>query len=306
MLWPRKLSMLERRHCRGEFWALMFYCRSKQDYAVYDLVKICSDFLHWRGNCCFTWCNYSLLSKSDGTRLPKRTRAEKPRATVKDIVKAILNLHKQLPQFYAVNLSRLPPVTPTMWHVTCHCCLAWQWSSQWSSSSPACWIRFNRGRGQNCCRTSRMMFNSCMVKYSNSQQCSVKSNNFVAKFSLLATYVLNLIQHKNRWNCWMVTSKNVKTDDQSLQSCIQQTQPENFQCCLKIMSLQTYSKLMSVIVLHPWLSWLPSAFSNTRKVKKPNKLVVGKSRLQSVATKRTVDLFISRLDPNTADGELVV
>jgi len=104
----------------------------------------------------------------------------------------------------------------------------------------------------------------------------------------------------------MVTSKNVKTDDQSLQSCIQQTQPENFQCCLKIMSLQTYSKLMSVIVLHPWLSWLPSAFSNTRKVKKPNKLVVGKSRLQSVATKRTVDLFISRLDPNTADGELVV
>jgi len=57
-----------------------------------------------------------LFSKSDGPRLPKCTRqdkADKARATVDDIVKVVLNPNVQLPQFYAVNLTRLRPVAPT-------------------------------------------------------------------------------------------------------------------------------------------------------------------------------------------------
>jgi len=58
----------------------------------------------------------SLFNKSDGPRLPKRTRqdkADKAHVTVDDIVKVVLNPNKQLPQIYAVNLTRLPLVAPT-------------------------------------------------------------------------------------------------------------------------------------------------------------------------------------------------
>ena len=80
---------------------------------VDDVVKICSDFYTEEEIVAARDVINSLLSKSDGPRLPKRTRVDKARTTVEDIVKAILNPHVQLPQFYAVNLSRLPPVTPT-------------------------------------------------------------------------------------------------------------------------------------------------------------------------------------------------
>ena len=53
----------------------------------------------------------------------------------------------------------------------------------------------------------------------------------------------------------------------------------------------------------------PAAFLNYQKRKQTNKLVVGRSatnkRLQSVVTTRKVDLFVSRLNPNTAAGELI-
>ena len=53
----------------------------------------------------------------------------------------------------------------------------------------------------------------------------------------------------------------------------------------------------------------PAAFLNYQKRKQPSKLVVGRSatnkRLQSVVTTRKVDLFVSRLNPNTAAGELI-
>ena len=53
----------------------------------------------------------------------------------------------------------------------------------------------------------------------------------------------------------------------------------------------------------------PAAFLNYQKRKQPSKLVVGRlatnKRLQSVVTTRKVDLFVSRLNPNTAAGELI-
>jgi len=92
---------------------LCFIVDRSQIMTVDDLVKICSDFYTEEETVAARDVINSLLSKSDGPRLPKRTRVDKARATVEDIVKAILSPHVQLPQFYAVNLSRLPPVTPT-------------------------------------------------------------------------------------------------------------------------------------------------------------------------------------------------
>lgn len=108
----------------------------------------------------------------------------------------------------------------------------------------------------------------------------------------------------------------MSTNDQSLQSCIQQqsTASTTASCSVLLVDhvspdVQHTNTSGSFASLVQLAAHDPAAFSNTRNVKKPNKLVVGKSvnntRLQSVATKRTVDLFISRLDPNTADGELI-
>jgi len=114
----------------------------------------------------------------------------------------------------------------------------------------------------------------------------------------------------------MVSAKNVKTDDQSMHGCIQQQPIASTSASRSMLPEECVSPdVQQANVSDSFASLVklaagdPTAFSNTRKMKKPNKLVVGKSvnntRLQSVETKRTVDLFISRLNPNTADDELI-
>ena len=46
-----------------------------------------------------------------GHRLPKRKGSDKLKSTTEDLVKVLLNPNNQLPEFYAVKLSRLSPVT---------------------------------------------------------------------------------------------------------------------------------------------------------------------------------------------------
>ena len=46
-----------------------------------------------------------------GHRLHKRKGSDKLKSTTEDLVKVLLNPNNQLPEFYAVKLSRLSPVT---------------------------------------------------------------------------------------------------------------------------------------------------------------------------------------------------
>ena len=71
-----------------------------------DLVKVCTDF--------YTEAEIMQARSvidSVGVRLPKRTRsADRLRLTVEDIAKCIIDPMINLPEFYAKNLARLPPV----------------------------------------------------------------------------------------------------------------------------------------------------------------------------------------------------
>ena len=92
---------------------LCFVADRSQIMTADDLVKVlCSDFYTDDEIVSARDLINSLTCKSDGQRLPKRKMQDKARATVEDVVKVILNPNVQLPQFYAVNLTRLPPVTP--------------------------------------------------------------------------------------------------------------------------------------------------------------------------------------------------
>jgi len=74
--------------------------------ATDHLVKICADFYQE---------DEVLAAKAEldtvlEIRLPKRKGGDKCRTTLEDIVKACLDPSNALPVYYAVDLSRLPPV----------------------------------------------------------------------------------------------------------------------------------------------------------------------------------------------------
>jgi len=70
-----------------------------------DLIKICLDF--YKGDEVFA---ARAIIDNYGDRLPKWKSNDKIRATLEDIVKAMLDPDRTLPIFYATDLSRIPSV----------------------------------------------------------------------------------------------------------------------------------------------------------------------------------------------------
>jgi len=73
---------------------------------VDQLVEICTDF-YQESEIMTARAELNPLLQS---RLPRRSGTNKCRATMEDIVKTCLNPAVSLPQFYAVELTHLPPV----------------------------------------------------------------------------------------------------------------------------------------------------------------------------------------------------
>ncbi len=73
---------------------------------VQDIVKICDDFYKPDE----VYAAKDLITSFAEARLPKRKGNDKKKFTLEDIVKTCLDPSLQLPQFFAVDLSRLPPV----------------------------------------------------------------------------------------------------------------------------------------------------------------------------------------------------
>jgi hypothetical protein len=72
-----------------------------------DVVKLCVDFYKWDEVVeARTLLNQCLPEE----RLAKRKGADRVRVTLEDILKIVLDPNVELPIFYAVNISRLPPV----------------------------------------------------------------------------------------------------------------------------------------------------------------------------------------------------
>jgi len=85
---------------------LCFITDKRSILALDSLVKICVDFYNEDE----IFNARDLLDSLLSARLPKRKGVDKLRATVEDIVKALLNPSVDLPIFYAVSTARLPPV----------------------------------------------------------------------------------------------------------------------------------------------------------------------------------------------------
>ena len=94
---------------------LLCFVRKKCSIMATDhLVKICADFYQE---------DEVLAAKAEldtvlEIRLPKRKGGDKCRTTLEDIVKACLDPSNALPVYYAVDLSRLPPVNAKHCDVT--------------------------------------------------------------------------------------------------------------------------------------------------------------------------------------------
>lgn len=73
------------------------------------IIKLCNDF--YKKDEIVT--ARTLLEGFLPKRLPKRQGSDMQKSTVEDIIKCVLDPNNQLPVFYAVNLSRLPPVDIT-------------------------------------------------------------------------------------------------------------------------------------------------------------------------------------------------
>jgi len=90
--------------CQSEL--LCFVMDKCNVMAADQLAKLCTDFYKTEE----VMAAKSLLDKSLGSRMTKRTGGQKIRKTVEDIIRYCLDPTIILPQFYAVDLSRLPPV----------------------------------------------------------------------------------------------------------------------------------------------------------------------------------------------------
>lgn len=89
---------------------LCFVNDKSNSMAFDDIVKLCTDF--YREDEIIS-AREILDDCNPGQRMPKRKGNERLRATMEDIVKAVLKQNEQnggLPIFYAVDISRLPPV----------------------------------------------------------------------------------------------------------------------------------------------------------------------------------------------------
>ena len=88
---------------------LCFIADKVQSMAVDDIVKICCDF----------YTESEVISAREvlqcciSTRLKKRQGDDRVKMTVEDLVKQLLHRTADLPTFYAVDISRLPPVDIT-------------------------------------------------------------------------------------------------------------------------------------------------------------------------------------------------
>ena len=89
---------------------LCFICDKTKIMALDDIVKVCADFFNED-----EIFSARQLLEDHGCKMHKRKGVDKLRATVQDMAMTILDPKTQLPQFYALNLNRLPPVS------TSHC-----------------------------------------------------------------------------------------------------------------------------------------------------------------------------------------
>ena len=228
---------------------LLCFVVEKSKLMPFDqLVKVCADFYQESE----IMSARSELDPLLPNRLPRRSGAHKSRATVEDIVKTCLNPSVQLPQFYAVELTRLPPVSI------------------------------------NHCDVSAILAELQSLRAEVREVASLREEVAELRAQLRSLPPTSCVQ-KDQYDFPPLTADGGRSTNQAGPS---------------------FSSLVHEIPAdHPGLKLAVKTRRPQKPVQSSPKIshVVGKAtdeKLKSVATTRTVDLFVSRLHPLTTRSEV--
>jgi len=241
-----------------------------------DLIKICLDF--YKEDEVFAARN---ILDNYGDRLPKRKSTEKIRATLEDIAKAVLDPERMLPVFYATDLSRIPSVDLK------HCDISVILTELKSLRLELAELRYLREE----------------VAVLRQQVVSVKSEQ---DFTSMQHDVAHLKAELMSVKQLMVENRDAVTHAPCVPDGASNAQCVDVAGTAEV-SRDSVAGSASFAGLTRRLAQDPSAFHNVTRSRK-NKLIVGASsdnrRLKAVMTKSNVDVFISRLHPETSPHEL--
>ena len=233
---------------------LCFITDKRSILALDSLVKICVDFYYEDE----IYSARDLLDSLLSARLPKRKGADKLRATVEDIIKALLNPSADLPIFYAVKTARLPPVDAK------HCYMS-------------AVLMELQGLRKEVRDIQKLQEEVCVLRQQLADMVSLRGEVDSLK-QLTSCMVQSSVS----------TAKFTDTDTDQASSSHHATAPAT-----------DASSFASVA----------NALRATGMKKKTTKCVVGKSttnvRVKPVITKRSIDIFVSRLHPATDTDDIV-
>jgi hypothetical protein len=211
-----------------------------------DIVKICTDFYKEEE----VLAAKELIERAVPDRLPKRKGNDKRKSTVEDIVRICLQPTVTLPTYYAVDISRLPPVSAT------HCDLS----------------------------------------------------AILAELQALRHEVREVTDLRNEVESLkhQVAQLKVSTSVDSVPSSLR-VEPTPAEAAANYVALMNKPKF-AALAQQLQSDALAFKSASSEKRKRVQKLVVGSSasnhRIKSVPTRRNVDIFVSRLHPETSVHEL--
>jgi len=244
-----------------------------------DLVKVCSDFYRVE-EVVFA---RSMINKF-GYRLPKRKGQDKVKNTVEDLAKTILHPEHALPTFYATDLSRLPPVDISHCDVSAILIELRALRSEVRSTKQ---LQDDLGalREQVAPLVSQAATQSteiCELRSHMADMCSLQTTVPSTDVQIPLSDITEFPQLNSAASGGTVTQLQV--------------QPQS----------HVASGSSSFVGKAHELIGDPLAFAGTKPARK---LVVGASlankHVKAVATSRMVNIFVSRLHPETKAAELV-
>ena len=252
---------------------LLCFVSDKQRILSFDeLVKVCVDFYHEDE----VLAARSLLDSIVEIRMPKRKGNDRLKSTVEDIVKLMLNPIHKLPEFCAKDLARLPPVDLK------HC------------DSSAILLEMQR------LRSELRELTSIREEIASLRQVVAELEGANQEITNLKQTVSALTESQAALSQQLIEEKKTMPRQAASQIHTAHHEPSPVRPDLYdvIPSFASHATDLRI-----------SGMSEPTRLKKRLPPVIGKAinnrHLKTVITKRSVDVFITRLDPNTTASDLI-
>ena len=237
---------------------LCFICQKSKIMTFDDIAKLCTDFYREDEIIAAKVSAEQLLP----SRLPKRQGPNKCRATVEDLIKCCTDPNVKMPTYYAVDLSRLPPVS------------------------------------SDHCDVSAIL---AELQYLRSEVRAVA--HISEEVQVLRQEILQLRQLRQEID-------DMRTDvaKLSIQEFPPLPMPTDGTPISHVLTVPKTTVKFANRAKELQNGGMSSSPELSKMYRKPRKPVFGKavnSKVKSVQTFRTIDVFISRLHPETKTAEIV-